>query len=81
VSINGNKFSTIKIGFLKAVPQQTLPRPPGLVDVAINPGNGKSVSPGTPGSIVEVVQQNRIPPHDDGTNPYGENQAAGTDIY
>jgi penicillin-binding protein 1A len=66
---------------LKGVPQQMLPQPPGLVDVAINPVNGKAVSPGTPGSIVEVVQQDRIPPHDDGTNPFGEAQAAGADIY
>jgi penicillin-binding protein 1A len=66
---------------LKGVPQQMLARPAGLVDVAINPVNGKAVTPGTPGSMVEVVQQDRIPPHDDGLNPNGEGQAAGTDIY
>ena len=41
---------------LKGVPQQILPRPSGVVQVPINPDNGKLVTADFPGAILEVVQ-------------------------
>jgi penicillin-binding protein 1A len=66
---------------LKGVPQTALPRPPGLVEVPINPGNGKLLTADAPGAVIEVVQADHVPPPDDGRNPLGETQNAGTDIY
>ncbi|HVT34321.1 MAG TPA: penicillin-binding transpeptidase domain-containing protein, partial [Nevskiaceae bacterium] len=50
---------------LKNVPQETLPRPPGLVDVRINPKTGKLALPDAP-AIFETVQQDRVPETDNG---------------
>lgn len=65
---------------LKGVPQQTLPRPADVVQVPINPSNGKLLTPDAPGAILEVVQADHIPPPDDGKSALGD-QPAGTDIY
>ncbi len=65
---------------LKGAPQQTLPRPPDVVQVPINPSNGKLLPADAPGAILEVVQADHIPPADDGKSALGE-QPAGTDIY
>ena len=65
---------------LKGVPQQILPRPPGVVQVPINPANGKLLTADAPGAILEVVQADHIPPPDDGKSALGD-QPAGTDIY
>ena len=46
---------------LKGVPQATLPRPPGLVGVRINPKTGLLAAPGDPSAIFETVQANHIP--------------------
>ncbi|MDR3417678.1 MAG: penicillin-binding protein 1A [Nevskia sp.] len=65
---------------LKGVPQQVLPRPPGVVQVPINPANGRLLTAGAPGAIMEVVQADHVPPADDGTTALGS-QPTGTDIY
>ncbi len=65
---------------LKGVPQYTLPRPPGVVEVPINPANGKLLTADAPGALLEVVQADHIPPPDDGRSALGD-QPAGTDIY
>jgi penicillin-binding protein 1A len=65
---------------LKGVPQQTLPRPPGVVEVPINPANGKLLTADAPGAMLEVVQADHIPPADDGKSALSD-QPAGTDIY
>jgi penicillin-binding protein 1A len=65
---------------LKDVPQQILPRPPGVVEVPIDPANGKLLPVGAPGSIMEVVQADHIPPPDDGSATPGAPQASA-DIY
>jgi penicillin-binding protein 1A len=65
---------------LKGVPQQVLPKPPGVVTVPINPANGKLLPDGSPGAIMEVVQAEHVPPADDGRSETGE-QPAGADIY
>ncbi len=51
---------------LKGMPQQLLPRPPGLITVPINPLNGKLLPADAPGAMMEVVQTDHIPPADDG---------------
>ncbi len=65
---------------LKGVPQQALPRPAGVVQVPIDPANGKLLPPDSPGAIMEVVQADHVPPPDDGKSALDEQQA-GTDIY
>ena len=67
---------------LRGVPQTTLPRPPGVVQVPINPADGKLLPDGSPGAMLEVVQADHIPPPDDGTSTVpGQQQPVGTDIY
>ena len=46
---------------LKNVPQERLPRPPGLVEVRIDPSSGKLASVGNPRAIFETVQQDHVP--------------------
>jgi penicillin-binding protein 1A len=65
---------------LKDVPQQALPRPPGLVDVLVNPTNGKQVPAGTPGAVADIVQADHLPPADDGKSAVGEQQDS-SEIY
>ena len=65
---------------LKGVPQQTLPRPPGVVQVPINPANGKLLPADAPGAILEVVQADHVPAADDGKSALGD-QPAGSEIY
>ena len=65
---------------LKGIAQDTWPRPPGLVDVRINPKNGKLASADDPGAIFETVQQDHIPPPDDGRN-LDEEKSGVEDIY
>ncbi|GAC1628074.1 MAG: penicillin-binding protein 1A [Nevskia sp.] len=66
---------------LKGIPSQRLPMPAGISSVAINPSNGKLVSPGAPGALFEIVQSNHIPPPDDGRSAFGDTEPSGTDIY
>jgi len=65
---------------LMGVPQFSLPRPPGVVEVSINPANGKLLTAGAPDALLDVVQADHIPPPDDGKSALGD-QPAGTDIY
>jgi penicillin-binding protein 1A len=65
---------------LKGVPQYSLPRPPNVVEVPINPVNGKLTTAEAPGALLEVVQAAHIPPPDDGRSALGD-QPAGADIY
>jgi hypothetical protein len=51
-----------------------------VVQVPINPANGKLLTADAPGAILEVVQADHIPPPDDGKSALGD-QPAGTDIY
>lgn len=57
---------------LKGMPQTSYPRPPGLVNVRINPENGKLAAAGSPSAIFELVQSEHIPEPDDTgpVNPY-----------
>lgn len=64
---------------LKNVPQYSLASPPGIIQVPINPANGKLVTPDTPGSIYEVVQSSHLPPPDDGKSDV--NTTESTDIF
>jgi penicillin-binding protein 1A len=65
---------------LKDVPQETLPRPPGLVNVRINPKNGKLAAADDPDAIFETVPQNHIPEPDDGQDN-GEHKSDAQDIF
>lgn len=48
-------------GALKGVPQETWPRPSGLVDVRIDPATGKLAGPNAASAIFETVQQDHVP--------------------
>jgi penicillin-binding protein 1A len=50
---------------LKDVPQERLPRPPGLVSVRIDRETGRLAAAGDPDAIFETVPQDRIPPSAD----------------
>ena len=65
---------------LKGVPEEIQQRPPDVVQVYINPANGKLVPDGTPGALLDVVQSDHVPPPDDGKSATEEQQPA-TDIY
>lgn len=49
---------------LKSVPQSTLPRPGGLVNIRINPRNGKLAGPDDVNVMYETVQSDRVPAAD-----------------
>ena len=67
---------------LKGVPQATLPRPPGLVNVRINPANGRLAAAGDPNAIFETVQQSRIPEPDSSETGFDDPDKAGLeDLY
>ncbi len=64
---------------LKGVPQFTLPRPAGIVEVPIDPANGMLLPAGASGAMMEVVQADHVPLPDAGNSP--GDQPPGTDIY
>ena len=69
---------------LQGVPQQSFPRPSGLVNVRINPENGKLAAAGSSKAIFEIVPTEQIPEPDDSAplNPYEESNDAGLeDIF
>ncbi len=66
---------------LKGVPQETLPRPPGLVNVRINRDNGRLASAGDPDAIFETVQQDRVPEPDVGFGSEDPGKADLEDLY
>lgn len=67
---------------LKDVPQATLPRPPGLVSVRINPANGRLAAAGNADAIFETVQQSRIPEPDEAPAGFDDPDKAGLeDLY
>ncbi|MFA5938347.1 MAG: penicillin-binding protein 1A [Sinimarinibacterium sp.] len=66
---------------LKDLPEETLPRPPGLVEVRINPNSGRLAASGDPAAIFEIVPQDRIPEADDaGTRRRDETEGL-QDLY
>ena len=65
---------------LRNVPQLAPVRPAGVIEVPIDPHSGKRLPEGTPGAMIEVVQQNHVPPLDDGLGVPGDQQAPA-DIY
>lgn len=65
---------------LKGVPPSPAPRPAGLVDVRINPANGKLAAAGDASAIFETVQQDRIP-EPDSDSGYAEDKAGVEDLF
>ena len=61
---------------LKGVPQERLPRPSGLANVRIDPLTGKLADPDDANAIFEIVQADRIPAADSGTEAPKEKSAA-----
>lgn len=58
---------------LKGVPESTMPQPPGMVTVRINPKTGKLARPGDPTAVFETFRKKRLPgtdktPNQDHTN-------------
>lgn len=51
---------------LRGVPQETLPRPKGLVNIRINPASGRLAGPGDPNAIFETVPAERVPDIENG---------------
>lgn len=79
--VGGRAALPIWMDFMKAAlkgkAQGSLPRPSGLVDVRINPRNGKLAAADAPGSLYEVVQQDHIPEADDADAPMDDAPATG----
>ena len=65
---------------LKGVPQETPRRPAGLVDVRINPANGKLAAAGDGAAVFETVQQDRIP-EPDSESGASDDKAGVEDLY
>lgn len=66
---------------LKGVPQETLPRPPGLVEVRIDPQSGKLARAGAPDAIFETVQQDHVPEAEASDEHRDPNKAGLEDLY
>ncbi len=66
---------------LKGVPESRMPRPPGLVNVRINPSNGRLAAAGDPDAIFEIVQQDRIPEPDVSSGYDDPDKAGLEDLY
>ncbi|MBQ0752835.1 MAG: penicillin-binding protein 1A [Gammaproteobacteria bacterium] len=52
---------------LEGVPEETLPQPPGIVTVRINPESGKRARPGDPTAIFEFFREENLPEQDHST--------------
>ncbi|WP_043114480.1 penicillin-binding protein 1A [Solimonas soli] len=65
---------------LKGVPQERLPRPPGLVEVRIDPRTGKLARAGTGDAIFETVQQDHVPEAET-SEEHDPNKAGLEDLY
>lgn len=66
---------------LKGVPEETLPRPPGLVNVRIDPRTGRLAAVGDPDAIFETVPQERIPEPQDGLQQRREEDSDLQDLF
>ncbi|TJY58338.1 penicillin-binding protein 1A [Sinimarinibacterium sp. CAU 1509] len=66
---------------LKDVPEETLPRPDGLVNVRIDPNTGRLAAVGDPDAIFETVQQDHIPEPDDAPRFQREQQTDLQDLF
>jgi penicillin-binding protein 1A len=66
---------------LKDVPEETLPRPDGLVNVRIDPETGRLAAVGDPDAIFETVQQDHIPEPDDAPRFQREQQTDLQDLF
>lgn len=58
---------------LAGKPEQTLPEPPGIVRVRIDPKTGLSVGSGFHGAISEIVQQGHVPARENNGVGNGDN--------
>ncbi|MGH8447119.1 MAG: penicillin-binding protein 1A [Solimonas sp.] len=65
---------------LKGVPQERMARPPGLVDVRINPRSGKLARAGAGDAIFETVQQDHVP-EAESADEHDPNKAGLEDLY
>ncbi|TXH05545.1 MAG: penicillin-binding protein 1A [Nevskiaceae bacterium] len=65
---------------LRGVPQATLPRPPGLVTVRINPANGRLAADSDANAINETVQADHVPEADAATEN-GKPKTGVDDIF
>ena len=70
---------------LDAVPEQTLPQPPGIVSVRINPENGLRARPGDSSAIFEYFRDDSLPEFDDSLSAPGysggEEQVRPEDLF
>ncbi len=53
---------------LNGIPESTMPQPPGMVTVRINPKTGKLARPGDPTAVFETFRKNRLPETDKAPN-------------
>lgn len=66
---------------LKGVPEETLPRPPGLLQVRINPQTGHLAAAGDPDAFFETVPEESLPPADAPTVFGAEKDAELQDLF
>lgn len=66
---------------LDGVPEESLPRPPGLVNVRIDPETGRLAAPGDPDAIFETVQRDHMPEPADTPRFQREQQSDLQDLF
>ena len=66
---------------LDGAPEQTLPQPPGVVSVRIDPKTGKRVGPGFSGAMNEVVQADHLPPEANGPEGNSKSNNPADSLY
>ena len=62
---------------LAGMPESTMPEPPGLVNILIDPDTGKPTAPGTPGAFLEIFNEDNAPK----MTPKNESPAAIQNLF
>ena len=62
---------------LKGTPESSMPRPPGIASVRIDPLTGMLAEPYNPNAIFEMVQADRIPPRESEYYYYSDDNYGG----
>jgi len=65
---------------LKGTPPATMPQPPGIVTVRIDPRNGKRLAPGDSHGMFEIFRQGNVPPEEAAAANNNQKQGNGKQV-
>lgn len=65
---------------LKGTPPATMPQPPGIVTVRIDPKNGKRLAPGDTNGMFEIFRQGNVPPEEASSDSSNQKQGNGKQV-